>query len=361
MSRNRDYLSRKHRSNKQPSNSTNHRHDIFEERQNHHDLQQLENEALPLGAEADDNERRQALVDMIYERHLSREKTGENDSTSSDEEQINEQDYCWFWDESKKSDDVIVQNCGTEAYFHPDYSCGTAAIRGNRQFREGEEHYWEVQMSSAVYGTDMMIGIGASNVNLDRYKSQFCSLIGKDIDSWGISYFGTLHHNGKTKNFCKKFERGATIGCHLDLWKGTLSFYRNGEPLGIAFDGLLGKELYPMISSTAARTKMKLLCSRKTNFSLQYLCCKEISKNIPSSRNNNVLETLPLPNGLKKYIGWRMDWVFTLNNPRKLSSSAPTSSTNSNKMKEIAGPQRKRIRSKHKDKETPLTDEADTI
>ena len=65
-------------------------------------------------------------------------------------------DYCWFWDESKKSDDVIVQNCGTEAYFHPDYSCGTAAIRGNRQFREGEEHYWEVQMSSAVYGTDMV-------------------------------------------------------------------------------------------------------------------------------------------------------------------------------------------------------------
>ena len=51
---------------------------------------------------------------------------------------------------------MLVHNCGTEAYFHPDYSCGTAAIRGNRQFREGEEHYWEVSMSSAVYGTDMV-------------------------------------------------------------------------------------------------------------------------------------------------------------------------------------------------------------
>ena len=65
-------------------------------------------------------------------------------------------DYCWFWDEKNKSDDVLVHNYGTEAYFHPDYSCGTAAIRGSRQFREGEEHYWEVQMSSAVYGTDMV-------------------------------------------------------------------------------------------------------------------------------------------------------------------------------------------------------------
>ena len=172
-----------------------------------------------------------------------------------------------------------------------------------------------------------MIGIGASSVDLNKYKSQFCSIIGKDTDSWGISYFGTLHHNGKTKDYTKKFERGAVIGCHLDLWKGTLSFYKNGKPLGIAFDGLLGKQLYPMISSTAARTRMKLLCSHKTSFSLQYLCCKEISKNIPS--NTDTLDTLPLPNGLKRYISWRMDWVLKLNNPRSSNG---------------IGPRRKRIR-----------------
>jgi len=177
-----------------------------------------------------------------------------------------------------------------------------------------------------------MIGIGSNTVNLDRYKSQFCSLIGKDSDSWGISYFGTLHHNGKTKDFCNKFERGAVIGCHLDLWKGTLSFYKNGRPLGIAFDGLLGKQLYPMISSTAARTKMRLLCSHKTSFSLQYLCCKEISKTIPSHLQSNALDSLPLPKGLKRYIGWRLDWVFKLNNAR--TSSRP---------KEMA-PRKKRIR-----------------
>ena len=29
-------------------------------------------------------------------------------------------------------------------------------MRGNRQFCEGEMHYWEVKMSSTVYGTDMV-------------------------------------------------------------------------------------------------------------------------------------------------------------------------------------------------------------
>ena len=158
-----------------------------------------------------------------------------------------------------------------------------------------------------------MIGIGSEGMDLNKYKSQFCSIIGKESNSWGISYFGTLHHNGKTREFTKKFERGSVIGCHLDLWKGTLSFYKNGEPLGIAFDGLLGKNLYPMISSTAARTRMKLICSYKTNFSLQYLCCKEVSKNISTSPE--ALVDLPLPNGLKRYLGMKMDWVFRLNKP----------------------------------------------
>ena len=201
-----------------------------------------------------------------------------------------------------------------------------------------------------------MIGVGSSSVNLDRYKSQFCSLIGKEVDSWGISYFGTVHHNGTTKNYCSKFERGAVIGCHLDLWKGTLSFFKNGIPLGIAFDGLLGKQLFPMISSTAARTKMKLVCCYKTSFSLQYMCCKEISKQITtptassnkSKKTTNFLDSLPLPRGLKRYIGWRMEWVFKLNNAppptTATTTKARTLSTPTNEDGGVAGPRRKRVR-----------------
>ncbi|XP_012556406.1 SPRY domain-containing SOCS box protein 3 isoform X1 [Hydra vulgaris] len=253
-----------------------------------------------------------------------------NDDEEEEEDEFNEADFCWVWEEECKSNDVVFQNNNSEVYFHPDYSCGTAAVRGKNQFQEGEEHYWEIKLSSAVYGTDMMVGVGCDGMDLNKYKSQFCSIIGKESNSWGISYFGTVHHNGKTREFTKKFERGSVIGCHLDLWKGTLSFYKNGEPLGIAFEGLLGKKLYPMISSTAARTKMKLVCSYKINFSLQYLCCKEISKNISSS--SEALADLPLPSGLKRYLGFRMDWVFRLHKLQPSSSGM--------------GPSRKRVKRK---------------
>lgn len=35
-----------------------------------------------------------------------------------------------------------------------------------------------------------MVGIGTSDVNLDKYRHTFCSLLGKDTDSWGLSYTG---------------------------------------------------------------------------------------------------------------------------------------------------------------------------
>lgn len=95
-----------------------------------------------------------------------------------------------------------------------EYSCGTAAIRGTKELGDGQ-HFWEIKMTSPVYGTDMvsgqcpgavpqasapgtlspaplwqMVGIGTSDVDLDKYHHTFCSLLGRDEDSWGLSYTG---------------------------------------------------------------------------------------------------------------------------------------------------------------------------
>ena len=65
-------------------------------------------------------------------------------------------EFSWVWDPASKSNDILIQNDCREVYFHPDYSCGTAAVRGKRLLKEGEEHYWDIRMCSAVYGTDMV-------------------------------------------------------------------------------------------------------------------------------------------------------------------------------------------------------------
>lgn len=110
-----------------------------------------------------------------------------------------------------------------------------------------------------------MVGIGTSEVNLDQFRHSFCSMLGTDEDSWGLSYtgevrghvtlnrftllwnriivdfthltcihcgLGQLHHKGSKVNFSSRFGQGSIIGVHLDTWHGTLSFYKNRRCIG---------------------------------------------------------------------------------------------------------------------------------
>lgn len=54
------------------------------------------------------------------------------------------------------SPSTLLTHGDREVVFHPDYSCGTAAVRGTTPLGHDEEHYWEIKMTSAVYGTDMV-------------------------------------------------------------------------------------------------------------------------------------------------------------------------------------------------------------
>ena len=77
-----------------------------------------------------------------------------------------------------------------------------------------------------------MIGVGTGEVNLNAHAQNFCSLLGKDFESWGLSYTGNLYHGGQSRPYGSKFGQGSIIGVHLDMWKGHLYFYKNRKPLG---------------------------------------------------------------------------------------------------------------------------------
>ena len=78
--------------------------------------------------------------------------------------------------------------------------------------------------------------------------------------------------------------------------------------LGIAYTGLQGKVLYPMVSSTAARSGMKIIrcCSFPT--SLQFMCCQVLRKTIPS--HLDVLSAVVLPPGLKEFLKNNVQWLL---------------------------------------------------
>ncbi|KAK6472961.1 SPRY domain-containing SOCS box protein 3 isoform X1 [Huso huso] len=204
---------------------------------------------------------------------------------------------CWEWDINAKSPAAVLSPCRQAVYFHIDpvrESEGTAGVRGTKGFTHGE-HYWEVEFLEPPYGTSVMVGLGTKRAQLNVGGYQFINLLGMDSESWGLSYRGSVWHNGRSRKYTEPFyEKMTVISVRLDLHAGTLSFYRNRINLGVAFTGLdkVGVPLYPLASSTAAETEL-LLGTRSWGFtSLQERCLCTVLQHLEEGAP---IDTLPLP------------------------------------------------------------------
>ena len=75
-----------------------------------------------------------------------------------------------------------------------------------------------------------MIGVGTAKANL--MSTLYCSLLGQDRESWGLSYKGYLQHNGERRDYSSGFNKDSVVRIHLDTWKGSLQFFIDNKPIG---------------------------------------------------------------------------------------------------------------------------------
>ncbi len=108
-------------------------------------------------------------------------------------------------------------------------------IKGNKGFEYGI-HYFEIKINGPVYGASVMIGVGDADTCLHSDNFDFLNLIGKTKNSWGLCHKGTLWHGNVSRKYCEPFfDKHTRIGVLLDLGRNTLSFFKNGSYLGVAF------------------------------------------------------------------------------------------------------------------------------
>ena len=119
------------------------------------------------------------------------------------------------------------------------FSVGNAVCCGNSPLSPGCLHFWEIKPDIEVYGTAAMIGVTTSNFDVDCASVSYNCGLGKDMDgeSWGYSYKGEWFNKGRVTKRTLTWGLGSIIGVLLDRWKGTLEYYLNREPLGVAFRG----------------------------------------------------------------------------------------------------------------------------
>lgn len=174
---------------------------------------------------------------------------------------------------------------------------GERAINTNPQSR----FYWEIQVTDRLFGTSMMFGIATRNCSV--HADSFVNLIGSDCNGWGLSHKGILWHDSLWSKYTKPFkENTATrIGMLFDGPKGTLTYFKDGVSLGVAFKDLdkITDKLYPMVCSTAAKTQMTLTKTCRDYYSLQDMCRNVILNKLPKPSD---VQQVDLPRFLKEFV-----------------------------------------------------------
>ena len=165
--------------------------------------------------------------------------------------------------------------------FHPHCSESSAAIRGSKPLvRNGNYYFWEVTVFDKTYGTSVMFGL--CNKKQRLHVNDYLNFIGLDENGWSLSHKGLIWHGGKCSRFTPVFpeHQTVTVGLLFNTMRGELSFFLNGNFLGVAFTNLnsISDELYPVVGSTAKRTRMRLTGAYCGHITLRQLSCYSISK-----------------------------------------------------------------------------------
>ncbi|KAL1124111.1 hypothetical protein AAG570_001881 [Ranatra chinensis] len=146
-----------------------------------------------------------------------------------------------------------------------------------------------------------MFGVGTDRARL--HANRFVDLLGEDTNSWGLSHKGFLYHSGVHTPYTRPFRENiaTTVGILFDGVAGTLTYFKDGVSLGVAFRDLhlVREPLYPIVSSTAAMSEMVLVRTKRDFVNLQDRCRAVITSRVKSSSD---LDGLNLPFQLKRYL-----------------------------------------------------------
>ncbi|XP_065086819.1 protein gustavus-like [Ochlerotatus camptorhynchus] len=219
-------------------------------------------------------------------------------------------EYSWNSDDS--SPYVFVKEDDKMTFHRYSVAQSTDCIRGKVGFTKGL-HVWELLWSTQQRGTHAVIGVATSEAPL--HSQGYQSLVGSNDQSWGWDLGrNMLYHNSKIypgityPSILKPDETFLVpekILVALDMEEGTLSFIADGQYLGMAFEGLKGRKLYPIVSAVWAHCEitMKYIGGLdREPLSLMDLCRCVIRQKLGRTHLKKRVEQLQLPKSVKTYL-----------------------------------------------------------
>lgn len=169
------------------------------------------------------------------------------------------------WNNDDRSLNVFVKEDDKLMFHRHPVAQSTDAIRGKVGYTRGL-HVWQITWAMRQRGTHAVVGVATAEAPL--HSVGYTTLIGNNSDSWGWDLGrNRLYHDGKnqpSKTYPAFLEPDETFLVPdsflvvLDMDDGTLSFIVDGQYMGVAFWGLKGKKLYPVVSAVWGHCEIRM-------------------------------------------------------------------------------------------------------
>uniref|UniRef100_UPI00358EC1C1 SPRY domain-containing SOCS box protein 4 n=1 Tax=Myxine glutinosa TaxID=7769 RepID=UPI00358EC1C1 len=219
------------------------------------------------------------------------------------------------WSDTDRSLNIFVKEEDPLTFHRHPVAQSTDAIRGRTGFIRGL-HAWEIEWPGRQRGTHAVVGVATRNAPL--HSVGYTALVGSTQDSWGWDLGrNKLYHGGKAMeapssypSFLGPDEAFAvpeTFLVILDMDEGTLSFVVNGRYLGVAFRGLKGRRLYPILSAVWGHCEISMRYINGLDpepLPLLDLCRRSVRAALGRDRLADI-DLLPLPPALKSYLHYQ--------------------------------------------------------
>lgn len=163
------------------------------------------------------------------------------------------------WNPDDRSLNIFVKEDDRLTFHRHPVAQSTDCIRGRVGHVRGL-HAWHLQWPVRQRGTHAVVGV--ATVAAPLHSVGYTALVGSDAESWGWDLGrNKLYHDSKNRGLAaaasypaflrpeETFVLPESLLVVLDMDEGTLSFMVDGQYLGVAFRGLKGKKLYPVVSA----------------------------------------------------------------------------------------------------------------
>lgn len=216
------------------------------------------------------------------------------------------------WNPDDRSLNIFVKEEDKQTFHRHPVAQSTDCIRGKVGLTKGF-HVWEVHWSARQRGTHAVVGVATRDAPL--HSAGYQSLVGSNDQSWGWDlgrnklFHDSKNNSGVTYPALLKSEETFIVPDKflivLDMDDGTLSFVVDGQYLGVAFRGLKGKKLYPIVSAVWGHCEitMKYIGGLDPEpLPLTDLCRRVIRQQLGKDRLEDKVHQLNLPSTLVNYL-----------------------------------------------------------